>query len=361
MSTGLQLYIDFVVFLFGAVVGSFLNVCIHRMPREQSIVRPRSHCPHCGQQIRWRDNIPLVSYLALRGKCRHCGARISPRYALVELLTALLFLAVWLRFPGWLAPIYWVLVAGLIAATFIDFEHFIIPNEITFGGIIVGFIFSVCYPPLMAQMDMPTVAQSALRSVAGILTGGLTLWGVVEAGKLLFGKRKVQLPAGTVVTIADRKLMVDDEVLSWEEVFSRDSDRIVIHAQKLAFAGKTMDNVHAEISETELTVAGERHALDAAGKIEATTELVIIPREAMGLGDVKLLAAIGAFLGWRATLFTVFASSVVGGVLGLLLVVLGRKDWQSRIPYGPYIALGALVWVFFGANIVNWYVNLLKG
>jgi len=361
VSQGLQLYLDFVVFVFGAVVGSFLNVCIHRMPREQSIVSPPSHCPNCDQQIRWRDNIPVVSFLVLRGKCRHCGARISPRYVLVELLTAVLFLAVWLRFPGWLPPIYWVLCAGLIAATFIDFEHFIIPNEITFGGVLVGFLLSVCYPPLMAWMDAPTVGQSALRSLAGILTGGLTLWGVVEAGKLLFGKRKVPLPAGTVVTIADRTLKVDDEVLTWEEVFSRDSDRIIIHAQKLAFAGKTLENVQAEVSETELVVGGERHALDAAGTIEATTELVVIPREAMGLGDVKLLAAIGAFLGWKATLFTVFASSVVGGVLGLLLVVVGRKDWQSRIPYGPYIALGALLWLFFGAQIVQWYVSLVKG
>lgn len=357
MSTGLRVYLDFVVFAFGAVIGSFLNVCVHRMPREQSIVNPPSRCPHCGQRIRWRDNIPLVSYVVLRGKCRHCGARITPRYVIVELLTALLFLAVWMRFGGWLAGIYWVLVAGLIAATFIDFEHYIIPNEITFGGILVGLLLSACYPPLMKA---GTIAQSALLSLAGVLTGGLTLWAVAEGGKLLFGKRKVPLPDGTKLTIADNKLHVLEDVLTWEEIFSRESDRIMFKAATLKFADKSFTSAPVQVSEKHLCVNGEYYELANIGPVEATTNLVIIPREAMGLGDVKLLAAIGAFLGWQATLFTILASSVVGGMLGLALVAVRRKDWQSRIPYGPYIALGALVWLFFGAKIVKWYVDMIK-
>ena len=196
MSPGLHLYLDFCVFLFGAAIGSFLNVCIYRMPIGRSIVNPPSACPSCAQPIRWFDNIPLISYLALRGKCRHCGATFTARYFLVELLTALMFLMIWIMFKGWLAPIYWVLAAGLIAATFIDFEHFIIPNEITLGGIVVGFVFSLLYPPLV---EAHSVGQAAARSALGIVVGGAALFLVVEVGKVFFGKRKVPLAPGTLV------------------------------------------------------------------------------------------------------------------------------------------------------------------
>jgi leader peptidase (prepilin peptidase)/N-methyltransferase len=267
VSAGLKLYLDFLVFAFGAVVGSFLNVCVHRMPREESVVHPPSHCPHCHEPIRWFQNIPLVSYVLLRGRCRHCGSRITPRYLLVELLTAILFLAVWMRFGLWVAPIYWVLLAGLIVATFIDFEHYIIPNEITYGGILVGLALSAMYPPLMEQR---TVLLSLMKSFLGVLTGGLTLLIVAIAGEKIFKK------------------------------------------------------------------------------------------EAMGMGDVKFLAAIGAFLGWKATLFTLFISSLTGGIIGLMLILVNRKNWQSRIPYGPYIAFGAVVWIFGGREIVGWYWRFIN-
>jgi leader peptidase (prepilin peptidase)/N-methyltransferase len=267
VSPNLRLYLDFVVFAFGAVVGSFLNVCVHRMPREQSIVTPPSHCPHCKQRIRWYDNIPLVSYLVLGGRCRHCGARITPRYFLVELLTASLFLLVWVKIGGWLAAIYWIVVAGLIIATFIDFEHYIIPNEVTYGGIVLGLLLSVVYPPLL---NVVSIRAALLQSFLGVVVGGATLLLVALMGEWIFKK------------------------------------------------------------------------------------------EAMGMGDVKLLAAIGAFLGWEATLFTVFVSSVVGGVIGLVLVLLSKKGLQSRIPYGPYIAFGSLVWIFWGREIIHWYVTLFN-
>jgi leader peptidase (prepilin peptidase)/N-methyltransferase len=277
--TGLQLYLDFIVFAFGAVIGSFLNVCVHRMPRDESIVSPPSHCPHCNHRIRWADNIPLVSYLALRGKCRYCAAKISPRYFLVELLTAVLFLLMWLKLTQWdptpvrgiyflKGPIYWMVIAGLIVATFIDFEHYIIPNEITVGGIVLGLVLSAIYPPLM---DANTIQLSLWRSFLGVMVGGLTLLTVAFVGELVFRK------------------------------------------------------------------------------------------EAMGMGDVKLLAAIGAFLGWQSTLFTVFVSSLLGGVVGLILVVGSKKGWESRIPYGPYIAFGALLWMFCGNEIMHWYFSFIRG
>jgi leader peptidase (prepilin peptidase) / N-methyltransferase len=356
--TPLQLYIDLCVFLFGAAVGSFLNVCVHRMPREQSIVTPPSSCPHCGQRIRWFDNIPLVSYLVLRGRCRNCGTHFTARYFLVELLTAVLFLTIWLRFGGWLAPIYWLLVGGLIAATFIDFEHFIIPNEITYGGVVLGLLLSTLYPPLMRAHSVP---HSLGRSFLGMLTGGAVLMVIVEVGKLIFGRHKIPLDPDTQIVVTGEKLCIGDEEMAWPDLFYRESDAIEFHAKSLKFADKTFENVKVVIHETKLTVNGQDYDLASLGPIEATADLIIIPREAMGLGDVKLMAAIGAFLGWRAALFTVFASSLVGGVVGLALILMKRTDWQSRIPYGPYIVIGSLTWIFFGQQLVGWYMRFVRG
>jgi leader peptidase (prepilin peptidase)/N-methyltransferase len=134
----------------GAVIGSFLNACIHRMPRNISLGNPkRSFCPSCQRLIPWYENLPLISWLALRGKCSGCGARISVRYFLVELLTAATFLALWLYHGLPLAPVYWLFAALLITATFIDIEHFIIPDEITWGGTAAGILLSVAVPAMM--------------------------------------------------------------------------------------------------------------------------------------------------------------------------------------------------------------------
>src|SRR5262252_2309729 len=138
-----------VLFVFGCMVGSFLNVCIHRLPLGLSVVSPPSHCPHCKYSIPWYLNVPLVTWLSLRGKCRNCGAPISARYFLVELLTGLVFLGCWLSFgreSASVALLYCLVLAGLIAATFIDFEHFIIPDEITIGGVAIGFLCSFLAP-----------------------------------------------------------------------------------------------------------------------------------------------------------------------------------------------------------------------
>lgn len=353
-----QLYFDCLVFVFGAVVGSFLNVCIYRMPIGLSIVSPPSACPHCKTQIKWYHNIPLFTYLAIGGKCRYCGVRITPRYFLVELLTAVAFLTVWLRFDDWFPAIYWLLLAGFIVATFIDFEHFIIPNEITLGGVVVGFVVSLLYPALHGE---ELVGLAAIKSALGILCGGGVLYLVVEAGKLMFGKRKVPLDPGTLIRIADQKIVVGDEEVMWDDLFFRDSDRITFRATTLKFGEQMLENVDVVVSETALTVNGQPHELAVIGAIEATSDLIVLPREAMGLGDVKLLAGIGAFLGWQATLFTVFTSSLLGGLVGVLLIVFRQTNWQGKIPYGPYLVVGAVLWIFFGHEIVDWYMNLIRG
>src|SRR5215831_18261641 len=185
-----------VFFVFGCMVGSFLNVCIHRMPLGMSIVTPPSHCPHCQYAIPWYLNIPLVTWLALGGRCRNCGAPISPRYFIVELLTGLSFLGCWLAFgkaSPVLAIIYAVFVAGLIVATFIDFEHFIIPDEITYGGMAVGFLCSFLFPLLHGQ---GMLLLGMKRSALGIAVGAGLIYGILRLGKLLFGRLRVQLPEG---------------------------------------------------------------------------------------------------------------------------------------------------------------------
>jgi leader peptidase (prepilin peptidase)/N-methyltransferase len=253
------------VFLGGLCIGSFLNVCIWRIPREESIVFPGSHCPACRHRIAPWDNIPLLSWLILNGKCRHCGAPISPRYFIVELLTGAVFTVLWLV-HGWtvLTPVYLLYASALILGTFVDFDHLILPDRVTLGGMAVGLVLSLAVPALQGQTSrLPALLQSALGMVLGY---GL-LWLVATVGRS------------------------------------------------------------------------------------------VLKREAMGMGDIKLLGAVGACLGWQAVLFTVFVSSLTGTVLGLVLVATGQKELQSKIPYGPHLALAAVLWMLCGPACIDGYLS----
>lgn len=252
------------IFLAGLCIGSFLNVCIWRIPRDESIVFPGSHCPACHHAIAPWDNVPLLSWLLLNGKCRHCKAPISPRYFVVELLTGALFTAIWLV-HGWTlqTPVYLFFTGALVMATFIDFDHLILPDRVTLGGMAAGPILCFAFPALQGQSErIPALLQSAI----GLALGYGLLWLVATIGRL------------------------------------------------------------------------------------------ILKREAMGMGDVKLLGAIGACLGWQAVLFTIFASSLTGTVLGLGLIAAGKKELQSKIPYGPHIALAAILWMCCGPACIDLYL-----
>jgi leader peptidase (prepilin peptidase)/N-methyltransferase len=342
-----------VFFTVGALVGSFLNVCIHRLPRGMSIVKPPSHCPHCQFRIPCYLNIPLITWLWLRGRCAKCAAPISARYFLVELLTAIAFAAAWNEVGhaiAWkqtalIAAAYSLLFAGLIAATFIDLEHFIIPDEITIGGTIAGVLTAAMLPELFRTGSS---FQAIKWSLIGAGTGALIVYAILLLGKLAFGRQKIELPADTRIYFTEANLVLPGEAIPYDEIFYRGSDTIRLHAARLELIDRCYVDVPVRLSQRSLFIGSEKVDPAALAQMEAVTSQIIIPREAMGLGDVKFMAAIGAFLGWQAAVFSLLVSAMIGAVAGIALIAIGKRDWSAKLPYGPYIALTAFIWVFSG-------------
>ena len=348
-----------VFFMLGCIVGSFLNVCIHRMPLGQSVVSPPSHCPHCKYSIPWFLNIPLVTWLYLRGRCRNCGAPISIRYFLVELLTGMLFLGCWLAFghqSALLPLVYSVFLAGLIVATFIDFEHFIIPDEVTVGGVVVGFAVSLVLPGLHRTTSLP---ESLKQSALGVAVGAGLIYGILRLGKLFFGREKLPLPDGAKVVFGETSLYLPDKELPYGELLYRDSDVIVLHANTLELVDRCYQDVRVRLTRAKLQIGEEEVDPETVLYMEASGAEIVLPREAMGLGDVKFMAAIGAFLGWQAVVFSLIVSSLIGSLVGITLVVMRRRALSSRLPYGPYIAAAAALWIFAGPQLVEWYKGVI--
>lgn len=248
--------------LFGAIVGSFLNVVILRLPQDDiSIVFPASHCPNCKHQLSWYENIPILSYLIQKGKCRHCKIHISLQYPCVELLMSLLSAAIFYRFGLTIqAASYFILSAALLVIIYIDIAYQIIPDTISLPGILLGFVVS-CISPHLRWQD----------SLLGILLGG----GILFAVAYLY--------------------------------------------------------------------------------------LLLRKREGMGGGDIKLLAMLGAFLGWQSLPFIILASSLSGSLFGLITILFGSKDSATRIPFGPFLALAAYCYLFFSSQIQFYFTGYLSG
>lgn len=251
---------EFLIFIFGLCIGSFLNVCIYRLPKSKSIVHPRSMCPNCGALIRSYDNIPILSYLALRGKCRHCETSISFRYPVIELMSGIFAVGVFLKYGlTFEAVIYYAFVAALLVITFIDIDHQIIPDVITLPGIPIFFAASFALPEI-----------TVVESILGILIGGGSLFSIAWLYHLLTQK------------------------------------------------------------------------------------------EGMGGGDIKLLAMMGAIIGWQGVLFAIFVASAVGTVSGMLLMLKNRKTMKLAIPFGPFLSIGGTAYILFGPQLIAWYFNLLR-
>jgi leader peptidase (prepilin peptidase)/N-methyltransferase len=254
-----------IVFVFGSVVGSFLNVCIYRIPRNISIITPSSRCPSCNVPVRPRDNIPILSYIFLGGRCRVCKARISFRYPLVEFLNAVFYVLVLWRFGfGWHTLVYFVFCSSLIVISFIDLNFQIIPDVITLPGIPTGIVFGGF---LLLNPFMRNLSLGIKSSMIGAFIGFVLFYLIAVVGSRIFKK------------------------------------------------------------------------------------------EAMGGGDIKLMAMVGGFLGWEGVMLTTFIGSLSGAIIGVLMILFKGKEKGSRIPFGPFLALGSVITLFYGQEIFYWYLG----
>lgn len=312
-------------------------------------------------------NFPMISWLWLRGKCRECHAPIAFRYFGVELLTAVLFTVVWWLFaPQAVAVVIflWILMALLVAITFIDAEHLIIPTSMTWAGSIIGLGACAVWPQL------PVLAGEAGDWMEGLKHGGIGwivgfvgLWLVVELGKMAFGKKALKFDEPVEWSLVEPKgdqdpmvFQIDGEPIPWWDIFSRKSDRLLIEAGDIRVDGKSVGGGALVIRELEIQLPdGTVHLLSKLKSLDGTATSTVIPREAMGMGDVHLLGMIGAFFGWSGVFFSLFAASI----FAIIAAIIGRIGFGKQLPFGPFLAMGALAWVLGAWRLWEWYVNFL--
>ncbi len=374
----LKIILPLFAFGMGSAIGSFLNVVIYRVPNGLSVNEPkRSFCPSCKTQIPMALNIPLVTWLMLRGKCKWCKEPIAFRYFLVELVTGIVFLAIWkhevpddtvvMNNLAVLGNVFalWIMAAMLISATFIDIDHFIIPDSITIGGTVVGVVASLAFPSLHGQ---ELWWQGGIQSLIGAAVGFALLWMVVLMGKMAFGKIKhvfdeptpfeISQPGGEDAAIV---IKLGEHEYEWGDVFYRKWDRLEMDTRELFFDDKKRDFKDSfRVIGDGFEVDGERVELDAIKKVSGTMMSAVVPREAMGFGDVKFVAMIGAFMGWQCAVFVLFAASIIGAVVGLFQKFVAKEEWARPLPFGPYLALAAFIWLFIGPAIWIWYLTALR-
>ena len=380
----LPVFLAIVSAILGATVGSFLNVVIYRLPRGLSVNEPRrSFCPSCKYKIPFHLNIPILSWFLLAGKCKNCSGIVSFRYCFVEILTAFLFLLAWLTFAGSFDQIFynnpqlvlvsWFLISLLVAASFIDIEHQIIPDGINRCGIIVGIISAFIFPNIVHEfmgMDKSASQEFSSRieavgwSLAGIACGFVILYSVVIFGKILFGKKSLSSGEPVTWNIIEGKenpiLIIGDNEIRFEDLFFVGTEKIVLDSTEIEINSKQYGAGDLVVYYDRLVVGGENVIpINEWQTLKGISSKITYKREAMGLGDVKFIAMFGAFIGWKGVLFALFAASIIGTSINLPGKFLGKDTAFTRIPFGPYLAAGALFWLFCGSDLLQWYFNLL--
>lgn len=331
------------IFMFGlgAIFGSFLNVCIVRLPHEKSVVFPASHCVNCKKQIAWYDNIPLISYLLLGGRCRHCKQGFSFRYFLVELVTAVSFVLFY-KYYGWqpiLIP-YIVMMCGFIVATFVDFEHRIIPDEVSIGGTVVGVFFSLLIPQLHGQ---EVFWKSGLWSLAGLAAGGGAVYLMGLLGNVIIPRSRRTM--GNISKEEFRQVMQPIKPDVFEGLWNE-----LARCGYLVPKGETADVLETfwntkKASDLNLGPDYSNWKKRVFGKLVGDT---------MGGGDVKLMAMVGAFMGWKLALLSFFLAPFFGAIYGMIEKI---RTKESTIAYGPFLVLGALLSLFKGEAILRWIAS----
>lgn len=347
--------------LFGACIGSFLNVVIYRLPLGLSVNKPRrSFCPFCRKAIPWRLNIPLVSWLALRGRSACCHKRISVRYWLVECFTALLFAAISWRFSqeNALAQALICAWAALMLATLaIDWENMIVIPKLLWGATLIGVLAATLSPWLLAPESLEGI-EGALWSLGGACSGYLLFRMVAFAGRLLFGSKRTvfeQPQEWSMRQTDDGKdivLSLNRQDFLWSEIFLEEDNRLIMSGAMLV--QKAMPPGTLEFAADSVTLPnGERVLLENFERLSGSCEAVTTRREAMGSGDALIAMAIGSLCGWQGVLF----SLVAGSFVGLVWAVAARIGRGKPMPFGPSLIFGAIVWIFYGVPLWIAYVN----
>jgi len=322
-------------------------------------------------------NIPVVSWVMLRGRCKWCEKPIPVRYLLVEVLTGIVFLAIWMiKVPeaqtilgnyGILGEVFalWILTSLLIAATFIDLDHFIIPDSITVGGCGVAILLSFLVPALHGEVIW---WKGGLQGILGAVGGFVLLWLVVLLGKMAFGKIRHEFDEPTDFEISqpggDEEpiiIRLGEHEYEWGDVFFRSWDRLETEIQDLYLNEEKREFKESfTVLGDGFEIDGERIEVEDVKKVSGKITKAVVPREAMGYGDVKFVAMIGAFLGWQAAVYVLFAASIIGAIVGLFQKFVAKEQWSRPLPFGPYLALGAFLWIFTGPAIWIWYLSRLR-
>ena len=359
------------IFLLGAAIGSFLNVAIYRLPRGLSVNKPkRSFCPVCNKSIPMHRNIPLITWLVQLGKCAECGCRIPFRYFAVELLTACLFLLMWMSFPQdpILAGFYMLMMALLVVVVFVDAELMLIPLQVTWIGTALGVVGAIV---IQYHLGVDGWKDGLWASLKGFAAGFGGLWAVVLLGKLAFGKQKMEYESSVEWFLREPEeaeegiepeeydptqelcFVIDGKAHGWSDLFYRESDRLLIEGNDFMVDGVSVAGEAMTITGNSITINGDKKMIEDLDSISGKATRVVIPREAMGMGDVYLMGMLGACLGWQSVLFTVF----VACIFSIILAVIGKLGLGSRLPFGPSLAFGAFCWIFWGWQAWDWYFH----